>query len=225
MLHRGNKKFVFLIIGLILISCNSKKEREIEVFNLMEIEEIRNTSLQESQNIVGKDDYWNVYNKMVDSVNLWIKEDLGNYEHFNRIGDFCIDSVFSVNKKGNKLIAIIINRSLISGSTLDYLDYQYGVKIDNNWFFFKGPRLVLPREYYQEDIHIPLSFEKLKQIAAKEIYQSYLIKNSNGEWGINDAFFNDLTSGAWCSNCSTQIQWDSAYMNQVYLNWSRKAVD
>lgn len=225
MFYRGNKKFIFLIIGLILIGCNSKKEREIKEFNLIEIEEIRNISLQKSQNVFGKDDYWNVYSKMVDSVNLWIKEDLVNYEHFNRIGDFCIDSVFCVNKKGNKLIAIIINRSLVSGSTLDCIDYQYGVKIDNQWFFFNGPRLVLPREYYQDDIHTPLSFEKLKQIAAKEIYQSYLIKNSNGEWEINDAFFNDLTSGAWCSNCSTQIQWDSAYMNQVYLNWSRKAVD
>jgi hypothetical protein len=67
-----------------------------------------------------------------------------------------------------------------------------------------------------------LSFEKLKQIATYNIYRGYLIKDEKGNWIINDKFFSDLTSVAWCTDCTTQEQWDSAYMYQVNLNWQKK---
>jgi hypothetical protein len=49
--------------------------------------------------------------------------------------------------------------------------------------------MVIPREHYQSDIHTPLSFKKLHELAMKEIFRGYLKKNSNDEWEINDAFF------------------------------------
>jgi hypothetical protein len=82
--------------------------------------------------------------------------------------------------------------------------------------------MVLPREYYQKDIHMPLSFEKLKQIATSNIYRRYLVKNKKGEWETSDRFFSDLTSGAWCPDCVTQEQWDSAYIRQINRNWSKR---
>jgi hypothetical protein len=87
-------------------------------------------------------------------------------------------------------------------------------------YFFSGPTLVLPREYYQKDT--PLSFEKLKQIATDHIYRRYLIKNKQGNWEINERFFSDLTSVAWCTDCVTQEQWDSAYIQQVHMNWNKR---
>ena len=38
---------------------------------------------------------------------------------------------------------------------------------------------------------------------------------------INERFFHDLTSVAWCTDCVTQEDWNSAYMRQVYENWQQ----
>ena len=81
--------------------------------------------------------------------------------------------------------------------------------------------MVLPRERYQQDIHSPLSFDKLKQIATWHIYRHYLKKNQYGEWVINEQFFSDLTSVAWCSNCNAQEQWNEAYLRHVQANWQK----
>ena len=82
--------------------------------------------------------------------------------------------------------------------------------------------MVLLREYYQKDVHVPLSFEKLKQITTSNIYRGYLKENKQGEWKINDAFFSDLISVAWCTDCATQEDWNAAYMRQVHENWQNK---
>lgn len=105
---------------------------------------------------------------------------------------------------------------------MDDITYLNGVKIADKWYFFSGGTLFLPRKYYQKDIHTSLSFEKMKQLAIKEIYSTYLKKGANGEWEVNEKFFADLTSGAWCTDCKTQTQWDSAYLVQVRLNWQKR---
>jgi hypothetical protein len=61
----------------------------------------------------------------------------------------------------------------------------------------------------------------MKQIATSNIYRRNLKKTKPGDWEVNENFFSDLTSVAWCGDCVTQEQWDAAYMRQVHENWSK----
>jgi len=91
MLHQGNNKYVLLIIALIVISCNTKRNKGIKKnkkYDPIEIQEIRNRSLQISQSIIGTDEYWKIYNNWVDSVNLWIEDELYYYKYLNQFSEF-----------------------------------------------------------------------------------------------------------------------------------------
>ena len=126
---------------------------------------------------------------------LWIENKLGWYKYYGGQRELSIDSIFCVNKTGNKLKFAILKRCL-DDCKGDYIAFLYGMKIQEKWYFFNGETLVLPREFYQEDIHTPLSFEKMKELAAKHIYQGYLKKNplwkgqlDVDEYVINEKFF------------------------------------
>jgi hypothetical protein len=203
---------------ILFVSCGRYKK-----YDAKEINEIRDRSIANSQCIIGQDEYWEIYNKVNDSIDNWRINNLGLYKYFSKEKglNFKVDSILCYNKERNKFITSIFSQCL-SDCVSDDIWYFYGVKIRGIWYFFGGATLVLPREYYQEDIHTPLSFEKLKQIATWNIYRRYLKKNTQGEWVINERFFSDLTSGAWCSDCVTQEQWDSAYIRQVNRNWSKR---
>jgi hypothetical protein len=218
MLHRGSKILVIFCLIISFASCSRYKK-----YDTKEIAEIRNMTQKISQNYIGQDEYWIVYNLANDSIVNWQKKQLGLWKYFGYLNgiDYQLDSVFCVNKAKNKIIFSILRRNLSKGNEIDSIWYFYGVKIKEEWCFFAGATLVLPREYYQKDIHTPLSFEKLKQIATSNIYRAYLKKNKKGEWEINDRFFSDLTSGAWCTDCVTQEQWDSTYIRQINKNWSK----
>jgi hypothetical protein len=100
-----------------------------------------------------------------------------SYKHIDTtLVQFQIDSVLCFNTAGNKMITTRIGRGLGKDNVMDAVTHYYGVKINSNWYFFSGPTMHVPREYYQKDIHTSLSFEKLKQIATAEIYRGYLKK-------------------------------------------------
>jgi hypothetical protein len=172
--------------------------------------------------ITDADEYYRVYNKARDSVNYWIKNNLSSYVGL-KLNTWQIDSLVCFNKDANKCIMALLMQSVFfKKAVMDDITYLNGVKIADKWYFFSGGTLFLPRKYYQKDIHTSLSFEKMKQLAIKEIYSTYLKKGANGEWEVNEKFFADLTSGAWCTDCKTQTQWDSAYLVQVRLNWQKR---
>jgi len=82
--------------------------------------------------------------------------------------------------------------------------------------------MVLPREFYQEDIHTPLSFEKLKQIATMNIYRGYLRKGKKRKWEINDNFFATFNYDAYNYPFTTQEAWDESWLKLCRENWSKR---
>lgn len=174
---------------MLFFGCNDNKYK---IYNEKEIADIRKRVLTASQAILGEE-YYLVYQMANDSINSWIKHELGLWKYYEKTVDYRLDSVFCVNEIGNKIFFSILRRSVDSNAVLDSIWHFYGVKINGQWYFFDGAAMVLPREYYQENIHTPLSFEKLKQIATSNIYRGYLIKDKNGEWRINDNFFDEVT--------------------------------
>jgi len=217
MLHQRNKLFVILIGILLLASCN----RYIK-YDEKEISDIRKRVLNTSQGILGKNEYYAIYQMANDSINNWINHELGLWKYRGKTIDYQLDSIFCVNTKANKIFFAILEPDMPGEiSVQDGISYFYGVKIRNTWYFFKGPGMVLLREWYQEDIRTPLSFEKLKQITTSNIYRHYLTKNKKGEWEINERLFADFTSAAWSSNWQTNTieQWDSIYIDIINKQW------
>lgn len=200
-----NFKALFFVIIISSFSCGSNKDNQAlyEKF----IERNSNTRL--------------VYELASDTISSWCENRLDEVEGMCR-WKYNFDSLICINSEANKVISSLHIQCTDPGCLQEELKYFYGVKIREKWYFFLGPSITLPREYYQKDIHTPLSFEKLHEIAMKEIYSGYLKKNWKGNWEINDDFFSDLTSVAWCVDCKTQADWDEAYMNQVRLNWSKR---
>jgi hypothetical protein len=188
MSNQGNKTiYCVMFICFLIFSCTKYQK-----YNPHEIQEIRSNDITSSQSIIGEEKYWELYNMLNDTVNDWIKNQIDYYKYFDKQREWLLDSILCVNKEGNKLITSILKRSMSNESEGDFIDHFYGAKIRDQWYFFGGPTLVLPREYYQKDIHTPLSFEKLKEIATAHIYRGYLKKGKKGQWEINENFFRDI---------------------------------
>lgn len=214
MLHHVNKCIWLIILLLCVFSCGDEQK---------ELQEKRKMFYEMSKSTVsGIDEYYRVYSFAHDSINSWIENNLDFYTDL-KLNTWEIDSLVCFNKNGDKCIMTILKRAtFFKKAVQDDIRYFNGVKIKNDWYFFSGGTLVLPRQYYQRNIHKPLSFDKMKDLAIKHIYRGYLKKGADGTWEINDDFFSDLTSGAWCTHCTTQAQWDSVYLRQVQLNWEKR---
>ena len=202
------KNIVLLIIILFVVSCKDKHQ---------ELLEERTNIYKNSISIIGEKEYYEVYKNANDSINNWIKNNLKDVRSLNpEYSIWMLDSLICFNKTLNKCFMVILNQSINPKAVMDDIEYFYGVKINKEWYFFVAPTLVIPREYYQDDIYTAIPFEKLKDIAVDEVFSNYLKK---GE--INNNFFKDFTSGAW-GQASTQEKWDSIYLDIIKKNWENK---
>ena len=216
MLNRENRQIMLCFI-LCIISFGCKRYK---TYDTKEINDIREKSIAKVHSIIGKDEYFKIYAAIKDSIEDWKFHNLGYYKYMGVSKDYLIDSILCVNKKGNKLITTILQKQLLEDGVQDDIWYFYGVKINTQWYFFCGPTLVLPREFYQEDIHTPLSFEKLKQIATNNIYRRYLKKGEKGEWEINEHFFDQVIPAGNLKQRS-RLKTEEEYVRfMVEVNWS-----
>jgi len=215
MLHRD--KLMAILLLFFLFSCSKKKD-DTEVY------------LMFSKNIIGGNtEYKRVYTSVTDTLINWKKHKLIGTSELCSYSNFHIDSLLCFNNEKNKMVSAILE-SECKQDLSDGIKIFYGAKIKDKWCFFSGAYIVLPREIYQKETYTPLSFEKLHEIAMKEIFSNYLKKKDKGflenlfgktEYEINDDFFSDLTSVAWCIDCKTQEQWNAAYLKVVKENWEK----
>jgi hypothetical protein len=211
MLHR-DKLFSILLIVFFCISCSVKKDDETKSFKSL------------SENIIGgKVKYQAIFLSIVDTLNNWKTNSLFGTSISCDYSGFQVDSLLCFNKEKNKMVTCILENECNEDHG-DGIHFLYGAKIKGNWYFFKGAYIFLPREMYvsKDKVHEPLSFTKLHEIAMKNIYNGYLKKDMNGQWVIDEGFFSDLTSKAWCFKCTQQAEWDSAYLSFVKRNWKKK---
>lgn len=175
-------KYVVALLLFLTIACNQteKKNREREV----EILEISKRS------IGGKDEYDKLYNQCLDSLNAWCSAKLLGYESVWSDRSYRLDSTLCFNRGKDRMVTAILVQCNESICEADAVKYFYGAKIKGQWYFFKGGgTMVVIREHYQKDIHTPVSFEKLHELAMDEMLRGYIKRNKDGEWEVNDAFF------------------------------------
>jgi hypothetical protein len=216
-LNRRGSIFIIVVLTLSFIGCDRYKR-----YNTKEIKEIRNNVMQVSQSLVEEQEYWSIYGAINDTINSWIENQIGYYKYLNKSKKFEADSLICFNKDRNKLIICLLMQQMLETGVLDAIEYFYGVKIKNQWYFFGGATMYLPREYYQEDIHTPLSFEKLRKIATTNIYQGYLKKGKKGQWEINERFFATFNNDAYNYPFTTQEAWEESWLKLCGENWASR---
>ena len=156
-------------------------------------------------------EYLLVLQEANDSLNFWIKNKIHN--------PYQLDSLICFNRNNDKLVGALLSE--------DGIKFFYGVKIKNRWYFFDGATIVLLKEFYPNDAW-PLSYNKLHEIAMKEVFSGYLIKDEKGNWVINDKFFEYHFKASWgyykdnkFITPSTQQEWDSLYIAKALSVWQK----
>ena len=212
MLSQENRYLLLLLLcGVCLFSCTDKSKKLQEEWLLYK---------DFSSQLVSQELYNQIFQDANDSVRNWLLNNLSSYS-YEKNNDWKIDSLLCFNENKDKCIMTLMLRdTLYKPANSDGISNFYGIKIRNTWYFFRGAHMVVPREYYQKDIHTPLSFDKLKQIATSHIYRGYLKKGKGRQWEINDNFFNDIIP----SNRTLDIynlKNEEEYVKfMVELNWS-----
>jgi hypothetical protein len=134
--------------------------------------------------------YKDIYNAANDSLQFWITDSLKivGFEFFN---PFKLDSSLCFNNDSTRFFSTVLNQELgYKNSGVDQIREFGGAKINDKWyFFFIASTMVVPREFYKEDVYEPLTFEELSAISHREIMKNALIKMPDGSFKPNDEFF------------------------------------
>lgn len=177
-LNRGK---YFLTLFIFIYSCTNK--------NINNEKLLKTTTIK----IVGEVNYKELYSKACDSINSWTTNKLGYFKFCGVSKNCLLDSLICINSSGTRLIGCILKQQLLEEGVADDIDYFYGEKINNNWVFFTGPNIFIPRSMIEnQNIHRALSFQQLHQIALKEVYSGYFDPNGN----INEKWFNAHFEGS-----------------------------
>jgi hypothetical protein len=212
MLNQGNKYLLLLLCSICLFSCADKSKKMQEEWLLYK---------DYSSQLVSQELYEQVLQEANDSVKNWLSNNLSNYL-YEKNNDWRLDSLLCFNKNIDKCIMTLMLRdTLYKPTNSDGISHFYGIKIRNTWYFFRGAHMVVPREFYQEDIHTPLSFEKLKQIATSNIYRGYLKKGKKGQWEINERFFDQVIPLNHLQVRNNKLRTEEEYVKfMIEVNWS-----
>ena len=220
LLENRNKGILLLLLYCLFFICSCKKTT-IRTYDPVEINDIRTSCFNWSVTTVSEREYWKIYNQANDTLQSWISNHLRPARSIVR-SRWELDSLMCFNSNGTKLRLFILDQCIQDDCCQDDIGNLYGVKVNQEWYFFKGPTMVLLREYYQDSINTPLSFEKMKQIVTSNTYRGYLKKDRSGNLEINDDFFYDFTSVAWGPTTNTKEQWDSTYLEITRSFWKQK---
>ena len=167
-------KHLFIYLFICLLSCSPTKNESI------------NNAYSVSMNSIGKTEYYNIYKKACDSIFFWSTNNLGYYQYLGKSKNYNLDSLVCFSQNNDRLISCILMGNLLKEANSDGIDFFYGEKINNKWYFYSGPHIVCPRNMFKyHPINQPLSYAQLHQIALKEVYGGYL--KSDGS--INEAWF------------------------------------
>jgi hypothetical protein len=196
------KRDKLLLITLLsfFLSCSDSQNKRIKLVSI---------------NTVSLETQLEIYKKANDSLKRWCFSELDNFRFATKEKEFIIDSVLCFNKEGTRFVSVLINRN-ISNPNSDGFDYFYGEKMNDKWYFFRGAYTVIPREMVPgHDIHKPLSYQQLHEIALKEVYANYLLPN--GE--INENWFKQHFEGDGYGKYRDKAHLDSIKIASCKMLW------
>lgn len=178
MLNRGTRLLLLLLFACKDKVRTKKEQTEYDKQKKEKSEKVRSLYFNYSKNLVGEREYYEVYKNANDSIENWVANNLFLLR-CPITKPYQLDSLLCFNSKKDRFLSTVLLQTARKGSVQDYIIFYYGAKIKQKWYIFQGETLVLPREYYQDDIHKPLSWALMKQIAIEEAFRGYLIEVSS----------------------------------------------
>jgi hypothetical protein len=164
---------------------------------------------------VGEKDYFFLLEKAKDSLDFWVQNKLP-YCEAETLYDYHVDSLICFNREKNRFVGSIHLFGTQHGSVADNLIFFYGERLTDSWFFFKGANVVIPREMVSgHDIHTPLSYQQLHEIALKEVYANYL--TPEGE--VNENWFKQHFEGDGYGKYRDKAHLDSIKIASCKMIW------
>jgi len=231
MLNRKNKNIYLLLLSLLFFcfSCSKQKNETLEKTKLYK---------SFSNKLVRSSVYSNVYIASNDSLKSWIENKLSSHKQ-ESCNTWKIDSLLCFNQEGTKCVMSLLIQQK-EGLVSNAIDFFYGVKIQDSWYFFNGATCY-PTPYNDKGI---LSFAQLHEIAMKEVFNGYLIKKKKDtgwwknifdpeyEYEINERWFDYHFKGSgwgcgymgekgWIDTCSEE-EFEQLYYKKALSNWERK---
>lgn len=170
------KAFKIFILFVFVTSCDNPSNPIENNNHLFDI----------SKSTIGTSNYWKLYTKINDSINIWKLNKLSTYDKYNDDVNYYFDSLICINSKQNRFIGSILESYPQKEANSDGIKVFYGEKINSQWYFFDGHYILVPRETFKgHNMHTPLSYEQLHQAALKNVYGGYLLPNGK----INEFWF------------------------------------
>ncbi|WP_341226724.1 hypothetical protein [uncultured Arcticibacterium sp.] len=200
----------FLLLIVILFSCNKNDSHSSHDENKLSA---HNSTFETKE----------IYKLINDSLNVYSENRLTSFMSIHTF-PYLVDSVICLNEEKNKLIGAILIQCNKPECKQDDIEYLYGAKIKEKWYFFTGPTLVI----FRKKQNTPNTFEELSNLAYKNIFRHYLKRKENGELEINEKFFDSMenknnpvvsTGYGPCYECKT---FEEYVMYLVQKNWSRR---
>lgn len=171
---------ISMVVLVMLSACHQQEQKNIERNH--KILEVSKATMSESK-------YNTTYQQALDSLNTWCSQKLPNYRSIWSF-NYRLDSVLCFNSQKDRIVTAILVQCHRQECETDDVHYFYGAKIKGRWYFFQGGgTMVIIRENYQKNIHTPVSFEKLHELAMEQMFRGYVKKDRAEKWVINDAFF------------------------------------
>ncbi|MDP3567390.1 hypothetical protein [Sediminibacterium sp.] len=186
------KKTNILLLTIFLFSCT---DFIIEKFDY------KRKSIEK----IGIENYKHIFTNLKDTFNLWILNSLPSIEA-ERTYLYNLDSLLCFNNDKNRFISCRHLYVNINDATSDDLQFLYGEKINNKWYFFKGASISVMRSVIKnQPKNTPLSYQQLHQTALDVVYSGYL--NEKGE--INEDWFTENFEGSGWGDFNNQpsIDW------------------
>lgn len=201
-------KYACLLLFVIITACNrpekTSKEKNLKILEI-------------SKKMVGEENYDSIYQQALDSLNTWCAVKLSAYQSIWSF-NYRLDSVICFNREKDRMVTTILVRCHRRECETDDVHYFYGAKIKGRWYFFQGGgTMVVLREHYQKNIHTPVSFEKLHELAVDQMLRGY-IKKKAGLWEINDAFFTHHFENVGWGDFNSQTRKDTVTYGQRFTN-------
>jgi hypothetical protein len=209
MSNQISKIIVFALSIFIATSCNTQSDTEIA----------KKVSIEK----VGTGIYKTVYRMALDSLNSFSSNRLYDFKDITQT-KWILDSLICFNSSRNKCIMSF--HVSYGNEASNGLNYLYGISIRNKWYFIRGSHIFIQSEMYGFPPNTPLSFEKLHEIAMKQIYKGYLKPKGFlglGGYEINDDFFRDIeVRDAYNYPFTTQESWEESWLRLMRENWAKK---
>ncbi len=203
-------RIVAIMVLMALVSCNQQEKKA---------KERDHKALEISKSTIGEQEYEKIRQQALDSLSTWCTEKLPAYEFVCYSRTYDLDSTLCFNSKKDRMVTAILIQCNELVCETDAAEYFYGAKIKGQWYFFTGGgTMVVLREHYQSDIHKPVSFEKLHELAMEEMFRGYIKKNADGKWEINDAFFTAHLEGLGWGDFDNQSHADTVAYGKRFTN-------